>query len=850
MGKDGFLICDNFKGAVGTSQVPHNISIKIDHQWSSRSKYFFEWLYNPGKYRNYRIPWTGLTYPGPLVGFGSRVPLNFRNQIFGLGNTYTFTPTFFNEFHYNFSRQLLDAKTGTISAYDEIAALKQVEQEFAPLRYPSTQFYPVPNFQIRTPGGGDLEFGIPSWQSSNVMSEAHTFLDNLTKIIGRHTLKTGFVYRLEHAAWDSSSPTSLNFGGRLTRNPITRLGGGRGLAQFLLGAPDSGSGTGLWLGSYMRWRYWGAYFQDDFRVTPRFSLNVGLRWDMYGQLKARWHPNSNFCLDCINPLTDLPGKVIYEGDPELPKNHDFFPANKKNFGPRLNFAWTPFADQKTIIRGGYNIFTSNATNAINFPGQFSAPGWQVFAGWSGSMFPSQCAPLTDQCVPFRLSDTTTDKGSLTIPPLTAGFPAEKRDPFFGQSFFVTQKPSREPLVQLWGLQIERQLPGNMMLSLGYVGNHGTHLFSVFRNYNFVHTRDLLKYRTAINATIPITQVFTDPVTVNKLQEVYGSSELPRSLLLQTYPFFFPDQSASFDGTNIYHGMNLRIQKKYSHGLNFNVAYTVSKNITNAVPGNLGALLVDPIHPFADPGGRADTVQITSGLYQDADNRRDRVIAVDDVSQILNVFGSYELPFGNGKPFLNRKGILNGILGGWKLAANFNAQTGIPLGVDCPANGITARCNLIGSPKFSGNRSKEQRIAQWINPAAFEPPFGSDPAVIQAVSTGFYPDGTPFNFDSDLWWRFGTAGPRMSSLRSPGFWNVDSTLSKRFSISESKYFEFRWEVFNALNHQNLGLPNTSYCLPPLPDGTTDVIHQDGCTFGRITNIATDARSMEFGLKFFW
>jgi hypothetical protein len=153
--------------------------------------------------------------------------------------------------------------------------------------------------------------------------------------------------------------------------------------------------------------------------------------------------------------------------------------------------------------------------------------------------------------------------------------------------------------------------------------------------------------------------------------------------------------------------------------------------------------------------------------------------------------------------------------------------------------MTCRPNLVGNPHFQGSRSKQERIAQWINPAGFEPVFGGD--------QNFWANYDP---SDDRSWRFGTMGPRLASLRSPAFWNIDTALGKQFHITEQRYFEFRWEMFNALNHQNLGFPDVNFCLPPKADGTTDLVHQAGCTFGRVTNIQTDPRAMQFGLKFFW
>ena len=844
-----YKICNNFRGAVGSSNVPQNISIKIDHQISPRNTLFGEWLYNPAHYDNYRLPWTGPTFPNASVGFGSAYPVDVRNQIIALGNTLTFSPTLINEVRVSFSRQFLG--TNLDHPYPEsVSGQTQVEQLLAPFHIPSQPHNPTPLFDMGTPGGGYITFGPQGWVNMHQAAEAYSIVDNLTKIMGKHTLKTGFMYRLEHQAWLFGGPTLLHFYGGLSQDPTTGLGGG-GLQQFMLGAVSNDAAEQVNWEPYLRFRYWGFYLQDDFRVTPSLTLNLGLRYDLNGLFKIRQHPNSNFCLTCPNDTTGLKGKVVYEGDPEYPSGHDVAPANKNSIAPRFNFAWTPFADRKTIIRGGYDIFYSNAFQGANAPQSgANAPGYNVVYPWNTSFYP-QCANFSRQCVAFPLSDTTTVKSSLPIPAIPAdpsALPGWRRDPLLGISgmnFFTP--PSRDPMVQSWSLEVQRELPGDVMIGVGYVGTHGTHLMGeLFRSYNYIHTQDLLKYRTAINSVVPITDVYSGK-TAALLQQTYGSPDLPRTLLLKDYPFYAPYALApnnAWDGTSIYHGLEIQVRKKPTHGLSFVAAYTFSKAIDNGLVSQLAPQTVDPIH-FARAGyvgGRAGATGFGNGyggLYQDRDHYVDRVIGANDTPHIFNLAGMYELPFGYGRSFLSRKGILNQILGGWRLTANFNAQSGIPLTIGCPGNQVTSRCNLVGDPKFSGSRSRDQQIAQWFNPAAFEPPFGSD----QSFWANYDPN-------DDRAYQFGTAGSRLSSVRSPGFWNLDSALAKNFHLSESRYFQFRWEVFNALNHQNLGLPNTSFCLPPNPDGSTDRVHQSGCQFGRITNIQTDPRSMQFALKFYW
>jgi hypothetical protein len=862
-----YSICNNYVGRTGSSQDPVNLSIKVDHQ-TGKGNYFFEWLFSPTQYRNYAVPWAGPTLPQELIGFGSNYNFGIRSQIVALGHTYAFSPKLINEFRASFTRQFLTTLKHPYP--DRFTSQSAVEQELAASLLPTNPYFPTPDFHIdNTPGGGFIAFGPTPWVNIATGTEAYNILDNITRIMGKHTLKTGFIYRLNHASYESGDPTTLDFSGSLTQDPNTFLGG-NGLAQFMLGAAAAdGSGfAGRLQPPYIRWRGWGFYIQDDFHVRPNFTWNLGLRYDLNGYFRARYYPMGNFCFSCLNPLTGLKGQNIYEGNPGFPKG-DILPANHTSIAPRFNFAWSPLTNRKTVIRGGYDIFYSDAIENINAPGQsvVNGSGWGLGGSWSRSLYP-QCIAFNGPCVAFSLSDTTTDKTSLMFPSITGPFPAQTRANFLGGTYAFI-KPNRDPMVQSYTFEIQQELPGKLAISLAYVGTHGSHLAGSGPGnwFNYVSTKNALQYQTQLFNNVPITNYYSGQ-TATQLGLLYAdpltgtpATDLQLSLLLLPYPFFpsIPT-NGTYTGTSTYNGMNLKIDKRTSHGLDFIAAYTVSKQMDNWSVGGAGVEAVDPIH-FTRTGiigGRGGALVSTFGgpeTFQDPDNRNaDRAIAVDDIPQMFNIGATYELPLGTGKTFLNRKGKLGAILGGWKLSGNFNAQKGLPLPISCPAStlqqtvfpnaGVVAtesggRCNLIGDPHFSGHRSKSQQIADWINPAAFEPAYGSDP--------NFWANYDPTDPRA---WTFGDMKPRTDAIRGPGFWNLDSSLMKDFHLTEARYVEFRWEVFNALNHQNLGLPNTTFCLPPNPDGSTDLVHQAGCTFGRITGVQTDPRNMTFALKFFW
>ena len=842
------IYCNNFIGTVGSSQTTHNVSIKIDHSFSEKQKLFVEWLFNPSYYTNYRYPWNGPT-AATATGIAGAQPYRTINQIAAVGLTSAVSSSLVNEARFMFSRQNQIATPNPDSVVDNTGVLQHVQ---------GLNFYLFPPFQIVPDitiggglGGGYPAIGPQQWQNAIQGVQAFTAIDNVTKILGKHTLKGGLMWRRDNnwnlAAWGYG----LGFGGGLTNDPVNG-NGGSGLAQFELGAVDQGSGSGTYHAPWQTNDYWGFYFQDDYRIRPNFSVNIGLRYDLFGWFRERYNDLANFNFTGVNPDVAYPGRLDYFGTPAH-SDRNVFPGHKKDLAPRFAFAWSPFHDPKTVIRGSFGIIYSNGISAAfgDQNGAISTPAFANFIAYNGD--------FTGKTPAFVLSQGAPP---LNIPPVD--FAKTQNDQFLGTTVGSFLNGDSDPYVEQWSFYVQRQLPANIALSVGYVGTHGMHLFGdEFRNYDHVPTAVRQQLRYNINNSVP-----TDPA----LGAVYGcGTACAAYLVMKPYPQYAGvTTNTNPDGFNSYNSFQVKVEKRYSHGLNLIAVYSIQKNVQSpqagstlgnaAVPTTIGRNVGrTSLVPGGSAGGSPEHLASgLSGSYQNPDNRwADTALSPDDIPQILNLAGTYELPFGPGKRFLNGTGPASKLASGWKWSQNWNFQTGVPLVFGGPCNGLTGaigvcRPNLVGSlSQGRGSKSRPQLETQYFDPSAFQAVFGSDPTVIKEVSTGLNPDGTPFNYNAfDPWWQFATSGLRPPSGRMPGFWNSDMTLERDFHVSESKYFQFRWTVFNVFNHQNLGIPNTNWCLPPLPDGTTDLVHQFGCQFGMITNVQTDPRSMEFGLKFYW
>ncbi|PYV36503.1 MAG: hypothetical protein DMG06_30570, partial [Acidobacteria bacterium] len=241
---------------------------------------------------------------------------------------------------------------------------------------------------------------------------------------------------------------------------------------------------------------------------------------------------------------------------------------KKGFGPRVNFAWTPFSDKKTVIRGGFDIIYSNGISVAfgTQNGAISAPAFANYFGYNGD--------FTGQRPAFQFSKGAPDLG---IPPVDQ---VKKDDnQFLGQGTgggFL--KGSKDPYVQQWSLYVQRELPSDMVLSVSYVGTHGLHLYGdEFRNYNHVPTKVRQSLRNQINQLVP---------TPAPLVPIYGD-EVPQSRLIRPNPQYGGvGINSNPDGFNRYNSLQVRHEKRFSRGLSFTAAYTFQKNIGTPNTGSL------------------------------------------------------------------------------------------------------------------------------------------------------------------------------------------------------------------------------------------------------------------------
>lgn len=617
------------------------------------------------------------------------------------------------------------------------------------------------NLSLGNIGGGFLGNGC--YNLGDAYPNLHEY-GSLTIVHGAHTFKAGGDFGIAGMSTTRFLPAgpSFNFGPNFTQGPNPLIAGtsGVGVASFLAGTGGGGTGSGG-PNQILSSKYYGAYFQDDWRLNPKLTLNLGIRYDYDAPWIERHDRFTDWTSTAQSPL-QISGVPPLTGGLEFPgvnglSRYEFNPFHKE-IAPRFGFAFS--ATPQTIIRGGYGIFfaTLNGSgfNAIAVPNT----GFTASTPWIGTL--DGVTPLNTLTNPFP-------QGFVTPTGSSQGLATQ-----LGQGVVGMDRNRSVSYAEVWNVDIQRSLPDEILFDIAYTGSHGIHLYY---DYNPDQLPDqYLALGSSLNQQV--VNPFSGKIATGGL----SGSTVAASQLLRPYPQF---QSvllgnSSFWGASSYNALQVKLGKRYSNGFNFLIAYTWSKLMDNMPASETGF-----------PGGSF------GGTYpQDWENlRAEWSVSSFDTPHYFAANGIYELPFGRNKRFLNHDNALNYLIGGWQLNGITSVISGTPQEVSTASNtlfnyGGEQRANWNGhNPTLHGPISK--RLTQYFN-----------------VS----------NFSQPASFTYGNAPRELSSLRSPGFVDTDLSGIKNIPIHDRVNAQFRAEAFNLFNHPTFGPPDTS-----LGDGNTGVIN---------------------------
>jgi Carboxypeptidase regulatory-like domain len=574
---------------------------------------------------------------------------------------------------------------------------------------------------------------------------------NLTKISGAHTFKVGGVWG--NNRWSERPAPSypgFTFSSAFTQGPnptVASPTAGVGFASFLLGTGDSGSITNINPGEFVSYHYYGAYFQDDWKVTPKLTLNLGIRYDFNAPWQEKYNRINSWNGD--SPVTiaglNLRGGLEFPGVNGVPRGQ--FQDSRTNFAPRFGFAYSPYA--KTVIRGGYGIYYGPINGAAFAGPQSPFSGFAASTNWISTV---------DGVTPFSYLANPFPNGFQQAPGSSQGLYT-----LLGQNLQTMDRGRLTPYSQQWNFGVQQTL-GNFLFDIAYSGSHGVHLFGPL-NYNQLPDQYLALGNT-LRSEVP--NPFYGTITSGPL----STPNVQYSQLLRPYPQFngVTAESNSY-GNSIYHSLQLKVERRFSNGFGMLLSYTWSKLIDDVLP--------------SDTFGGFPGETFSAGNIQDYYNRRaERSVSSFDTPHYLTFNSNWELPFGKGKPFFNASRWGNSILGGWQLNGILNIHSGQPLGLTTVTNtaynyGSVQRPNYVGGAVTTSGPIAD-RLNNYFNVNAFAVP-------------------APYTY--------GNTARLLDYLRAPGAVQLDMSLYKNIPIRDQMHLQFRAEVFNLLNHPQFDLPNT-------------------------------------------
>jgi len=807
VGVGGFQ--NNWLSAAFSRPSTNQWGSKVDHIFGPRNRISGEFIWS------HTDEPTTATYPSP-IGEGS---ISSTHQyVARVSHDAIFRPNLINHWTFGFNRWWSQSISEAGLGWPEQLGWKGV-----PGTGPGSVF---PGLNI---GGLGNTYGNggQGYDATNVF----TFDDGLSWIKGKHTFKTGFSYikmqQNDNQFGRQSGYLTFNCGGTSLPGPWYLDGCGAGpnnpgfgAASFLLGLGSSGEAIVYAATNGDRVGQYAGYVQDDFKATSKLTFNLGLRYDLFRPVVSAHDQMSWMDPTVTNPDIGIKGTVVFA----TPDRRTAAEQYNKAFGPRFGFAYA--LTDKTVLRGGYGIlysttgahrssrgccylqgFNSDNVKGVDvssgYPGLL--PAFTLSGGWPASDF--KAPPFIDPAYGFN-------SGVRTI------FPGD----------------GRPGDIQNWTLGLQRQLPGQILVDVAYVGTKGTHIASRLGAGNVMPTQylafgDLLYKGIADPAVqaLPVVQAMPiDPATghhspfsaqspgAKGFEDLFGgNATLGQSLR----PFPQYTREANFQmrdlmeglGMSNYHALQVQARKRFSQGLSFLVSYTWSKTLTNA----------------------ESIFNEFSGFTQDFYNTKvEKSLSLNDHPNNLVLSYQYELPFGPGKKFANGGGAAGKVLGGWSIAGIQQYQSGAPAVI---VAGSTAGDPYAGSNGFLGRPNVvpgvNKRSEAYLN-GTWDP-------------NGVGDQGTIYN--ANAWtipakYTFGN-GPRTDGdLRSFFYLNEDISIIKRTNITERVNVEFRADFLNIFNRTVFGFDQGGDQYGSILGGNAVAFG-----FGRIGNQGNYPREIQFGLK---
>jgi hypothetical protein len=755
----------------------NNFDVRVDQKFSDKDNFFARFSYEDQP----------IFTPGPFTNFLDGGGFTAGNQdnayrSAAISELHTFSSKLLNEFRLGYNR---------INSHRvEPNANTDVSQTLGLLGVP---FQPgiggLPSICfVGYACVGSSDF-LPSIEKQN----SYVLNENIIWIRGRHSLKFGTEIRKEQFTifQDSAPRGDLSFAPDFTSNPGLPTNpdgsptGGDDIASLLLGVPDGANIVNLHGVDYHRNTF--AFFgQDDFRVNDKLTLNLGLRYEVFMPVTEGKNELGTF--DFRTNTLVVPKGTTAQLNPAIASylplqataSHGLISADKKDFAPRLGLALK--LTNKLVMRGGYGIFYGGVENG---PFSFPSPGFnppffitQSFGSPCGNPTPPQANPADppDLCsigVKFPPGGGPPDTSLMINNFWTQGFPANSLKDPNNPLLYSIDPHLKTPMMQQWHLGMEYQLPSETVVELSYAGSHGQRLYGFYNG----------------NQATPSTDPNAPLAPRRPFPSVDGTIDSFRS-----------------DTFSNYNSLQARVEKRASHGLQFEASYTYSHSSDDASSASLGSL----------NNGDFRDQRFPQMEYGNSDF---------DIRHHLVVSYAWELPFGKGKTMGgNASGFLNQMIGNWQVAGIVSASTGNWFTVTDPNNNSSntdcggtvgfncSRPNVVGNPN-----GKPCVAGTFFNTCAFE----------SNLTPGTY----------------GNEGRNIT--HGPGYQTWDMSVLKAFPVREQMRVEFRADFFNLWNHVNplWGPIGAAGQVEPV------AIEIGTSQFGQL-QAARDPRFVQFALKFYF